>query len=83
MSQAAPQSPRDPMEYIKKWIPVAQAAFVCFLIFAIVTILIHNVFAPPEKDIPKEAVINLLRLFPAALAQTDEWPNETNQSMTL
>ena len=69
------------MEYIKKYIPIAQSVIVGFLIFALVTILIHNVFSPPEKDIPKDTILNLIKLFPAALAQTDEWPNETNASM--
>ena len=83
MAQAAPARTFDPMEYIKKWMPVVQSVIVGFLIFALVTILIHNVFAPPEKDIPKETVLNLIKLFPAALAQTDPWANETNGTLTF
>ena len=82
MAQAVEKRPFDPLAYIKRWLPAAQVAVVGFLMIIVVVILIHNLFTPPEHDIPKDTVLSLIKLFPAALAQVREWPNESNTSLT-
>jgi hypothetical protein len=74
--------PQDPVLYLRKWFQAAQVILFTVIMLTTVVVIIHNVFAPPERDIPEETVLNLLKVFPPVLGRVEAWPNVSNTSMT-
>ena len=58
---------------------------VCGIALGIVFIVIHNIFAPNEKDVPAEVLKNLYKMLEAQSGVnigsiTQQWPQVTNSS---
>ena len=58
---------------------------VCGIALGIVFIVIHNIFAPNEKDVPAEVLKNLYKMLEAQSGVnigsiTQQWPTLTNSS---
>ncbi len=58
---------------------------VCGIALGIVFIVIHNIFAPNEKDVPAEVLKNLYKMLEAQSGVnigsiTQQWPTVTNSS---
>lgn len=59
---------------------IVQIGAFALILVLILAIILHNLFAPNERDIPHETIFGLLKLLPAAgglPSPIQEWRNET------
>ena len=66
-------NPNKIASYIRKLVGFLKIVFVIICAFLVLFIVIHNFFAPKERDIPTETITNLLRLLPVKDGKGLEW----------
>jgi len=67
----------EPIINLNRWIRILQLVVFCLTIFTSFGILIHNFFAPNERDIPQETIVKLVKFIPSVGA-VEEWANGTH-----
>ena len=66
----------EPLINLNRWMRILQLVVFGVTIFTILGILIHNFFAPNERDIPQETIVKLVKFIPSVGA-LEEWGNGT------
>ena len=66
----------EPLINFNRWMRILQLVVFCIIIFTACVILIHNLFAPNERDIPQETIVKIVKFIPSVGA-IEEWGNGT------
>ena len=67
-------------DYVRQCLRVIQIAAGFVALIIILVIIIHNIFAPKEQDIPNDTIVSLFRFLPGNIRSFSEWPkNETHR----
>ena len=65
-----------PFNNLNPWMRILQLVVFSAILLTVFGMLVHNFFAPTEKDIPQDTIVNLVKFIPSVGA-FEEWPNVT------